>query len=60
MTDWSKITLDLRTKLGSAAAVGSIVGCSKSAINELISGRTSEPVHSTGESLIALHKRLFK
>lgn len=55
--NWTELINDLVATGLSQKAIGDAVDCSQNAIWNLQKGNTSDPAHSTGEKLIALHEK---
>lgn len=63
MTDFPKLLLDLRGKLGSDTVTSERTGIPAPTIRGYINGRYGKPIepkHSRGEIILELHKRVCK
>lgn len=58
MTDFRKIILDLMQQDKSLQDIHDRTGISKSALSRLLHGQRTDPLHSTGEKLLAMHKEV--
>lgn len=56
--DWKSLISDIQTLGMSQPQIAAVCGCGQATISDLVSGKTKDPRHSLGVSLIALRDRL--
>lgn len=54
--DWKTLISEIQAAGHTQASIASYCGCEQTTISALALGKTTDPKHSTGEKLKALHK----
>lgn len=58
--DWKTVLSELRAHGYTLKSISEFCDCSLTAIGDLATGRTAEPVHSTGSRILELRRRVAR
>jgi predicted XRE-type DNA-binding protein len=58
--NWKSIILDLQNRGFTQAEIAALCGCSQASISDMATGKTRDPSHMLGETLLQVHRRKCK